>query len=191
MMHARTAWVADVLSQRSTSDVRPFPVGHPDHSYTQLPARDGVAHGGIERSSRYPNDSFFTNWTRLDDEITWNVDVLMAGAFDVIVYYTCPDVDGGARVELRFGDSVLTGRITETHDPPLRGMERDRDERIESYVKDFMPLRLGTIDLARGPGTLSLKALEIPGGQVMDFRLLELRRVDAAEATDDRVEQAP
>ena len=55
-------------------------------------------------------------------------------------------------------------------------MEHDRDQRIESYVKDFTPLELGTIELARGPGTLSLKALDIPGDHVMDVRLLVFRR---------------
>ena len=85
----------------------------------------------------------------------------------------------GATVELRLGESTLTGQITEAHDPPLTGMEQDRVERIESYVKDFKPMTLGTISLKQGPGTLSLKALDIPGPQVMDFRLMMLRRVDS------------
>lgn len=56
-------------------------------------------------------------------------------------------------------------------------MEDDRVERIESYVKDFQPMVLGTIDLAAGRGTLTLRALEIAGSQAMDFRRLTLRRL--------------
>ncbi len=56
-------------------------------------------------------------------------------------------------------------------------MENDRDQRTESYVKDFKPLKIGTIHLKKGIGTLTLKALEMPGSQVMDFRLMMLKRV--------------
>ena len=176
---ARTAWAADVLAEVADEDTRPFPIGHPDHPFTQLPARDGMAQGQIQRSNRYPNDSFFTNWTSLDDAITWDVEVLADGDFEVVLYYTCPEEAVGATVELRLGSSTLAGQITEAHDPPLTGMEHDRDARIESYVKDFKPMTLGTISLKQGPGTLSLKALDIPGPQVMDFRLMMLRRVDS------------
>ena len=176
---ARDAWLADVLPQRPDTDDRPFPIGHPGHAYTHLPARDGVGHGGIRRSNRYPNDSYFTNWTSLDDEITWDVEVLTDGLFEVTLYYTCADTDAGARVELRLGEQVLAAQITEPHDPPLIGMEQDRDERIESYVKDFQPLVLGDMALTAGRGTLSLQALEIPGAEVMDLRLLVFRRIGA------------
>ena len=67
--------------------------------------------------------------------------------------------------------------ITEGHNPPLVGMEQDRFPRTESYVKDFMPLEIGEIDLVEGEQSIELKALEVPGSQVMDFRLLVLERL--------------
>jgi hypothetical protein len=39
-------------------------------------------------------------------------------------------------------------------------------------------MTLGNIRLEQGTGTLTLRALEIPGTQVMDFRLMLLTRVD-------------
>ena len=58
-------------------------------------------------------------------------------------------------------------------------MENDRTKkRGESYVKDFKPLNLGTVYLNKGTGKLSVKALEIPGSQAMDLRLLMLTRTD-------------
>ncbi len=157
---------------------RPFILGHPDFRYTQLPARDALAHGGIKRSSRHPNCSFFTNWTSLDDRITWDVRVPADGRFEVVVYYTCPEADVGSTIELTFGHSRLTGRVAEPHDPPLRGAGNDRVARRESYVKDFRPLELGRIELKKGLGRLVLRATDIPGSQVMDFRLLMFTRVE-------------
>ncbi len=169
-------WKEEVLTGYD-DDQRPFVIGHPDFKYTQIPARDGTAHGGIERSNKFPNCSYFRNWTSLEDQITWEAEVLASGDFQVEVYYACPAKDVGSTIELSFGSSRLQGKITEPNDPPERGAEHDRTPRPESYVKDFKPLALGTIHLEKGPGTLTLKALEKPGEQVMEFRLLMLTRV--------------
>lgn len=170
-------WKTDVLAKISPDDRR-FPVGHPDFKYTQLPARDGKAHGNIVRSSKAPNSSFFTNWTNLSDRITWDVEVLSEGDFEAEIYYTCPSRDVGAMVQLSFNSNMITAKVTEANDPPLRGMENDRVERSESYVKDFKPLKAGIIHLEKGTGELTLKALDIPGSMVMDFRLLMLTRIN-------------
>ena len=157
-------------------DDRPYPVGFAKNTW--LPARDGVGHGGVERSAKAPNCSFFTKWTKKDDSITWDVDVLQAGLYSADLYYTCPAGDVGATVELSYNTSRVAGKISVAHDPPLRGKEHDRVDRgTESYVKDFKPLRLGTIPLEKGRGAMTLRALEIPGQQVADVRYLILTRV--------------
>jgi arylsulfatase A-like enzyme len=157
-------------------DDRPFVIGHPGSPFTQIPARDGDAHGNIRRSNRFPNCSFFTDWTAPEDRITWDCEVGQSGDYEVELFYTCPSADVGSTVELSFNTSKLTGKIIEGWDPPLEGMEHDRFPRQESYVKEFRRMSLGTIHLEKGKGTLKLQALEIPGAQVMDFRLLYLTR---------------
>jgi arylsulfatase A-like enzyme len=158
-------------------DERPFVIGYPQSKFTQIPARDGVAHGNIKRSNQHPNCSFFTHWTSLEDNITWACEVGETGDYTVELLYTCPAADIGSTVELSFNSSKLTAKITEPHDPSLVGMEHDRVKRQESYVKDFKRMTLGKIHLEKGKGTLTLKALAIPGSQVMDFRMLYLTKV--------------
>lgn len=170
-------WRTNVLSGIST-DERRFPVGHPNFKYTQLPARDGKAHGNTVRSNQSPNSTFFTRWTGLDDKITWDVEVLSEGDFEAEIYYTCPSKDIGSTVQLSFHSNSITTKVTEANDPPLRGMENDRVKRTESYVKDFKSLKAGIIHLEKGTGELTLKALNIPGSMVMDFRLLMLTRIN-------------
>jgi len=159
-------------------DDRPFVIAHPDYKYTQIPARDGTAQGAIERSNRFPNCSFFRNWVNVDDTIAWEAEVGASGAYRVEIEYACPAEDVGSTIQLRFNDSKLKGKITEAHDPTLRGGENDRHPRQESYVKDFKTMELGTIELKKGKGTMTLSALEKPGHQVMEFRLLMLTRVE-------------
>ena len=99
------------------------------------------------------------------------------GEYDVECYYSCPKQDIGSVIELQLGDSRLRAEVSQPHDPPVRGAEHDRVKRQESYVKDFRPLRLGRIQLEKGRGQLTLRAIKIPGKQVMDFRLLMLTRL--------------
>ncbi|MBC8767086.1 arylsulfatase [Arenibacter sp. BSSL-BM3] len=171
-------WLQEVLPKSKDTEDRPFTLGHPDYVYTQIPARDGVAHGNIERSNRHPNCTFFTNWKSTEDRISWDVEVLAHGEFEVVLYYTAKERDLGSEFELRIGESTLKGTISKAHDPPLVGESRDRDPRIESYTKDFIPMDLGKMKLKKGRGNLTLKALKIPGEEVMDVRLLMFKRID-------------
>ncbi|MEP2687538.1 arylsulfatase [Maribacter dokdonensis] len=177
-LEAKRKWENETITTTKQNDDRAFTLGYSKAIYTQLPARDGEAHGAIERSNRWPNDSFFTNWNSVNDSITWNVDVLEKGNFQVEMYYTCPPKDLGSVVELSFGDSKIKAKIIEAFDSPLVGKEDDRVLRMESYVKEFKPLNLGIITLPKGKGTLTLKALEMPNKAVADFRLLQFKKVD-------------
>ena len=86
-----------------------------------------------------------------------------------------PEKDAGSTFEMSFKGSRIEGKVNEPHDPPLVGAAFDRVPREgESYVKDFRPLPLGTFRLERGRGELALRALQIPGGQVMDVRAITL-----------------
>ena len=157
-------------------DDRPFIIAHPGMKFTQLPARDGIAHGNIQRSNRFPNCSFFKNWKAPSDKITFDAEVPKPGTFRVHLYYAAREA--GAKCELRFKDSVLKFTIEEAHDVPLQGAENDRHPRKNSYVKDFKSIPIGKIDLAAGAGTLTLQATEIPGNEAMEFRLLLLERLE-------------
>ncbi len=176
----RLASVADDFRKQMAGfdrDQRPFLLGDANYRYTQLPARDAQASGEIQRSNKYPNCSYFTNWTSLEETISWNVEVRHSGLYQVDLQYACPDADVGSDIQLSFGSAQLKSKITVAHDPPLRGQEHDRVTRAESYVKDFRSMDMGKIALEAGRGVLTLSANAIPGRQVMEFRLLMFTRV--------------
>ncbi len=178
MVDYKEKWKNSVLAELPEEDERNFVMSHPDYPYYQLPARDAIPYGSIIRSNRWPNCSFLTNWTSPNDSITWDIEVLKSGKFDVTLYYTCKPENVGARISLNFGSNKAINQISESHDPPLKGMEYDRISREESYVKDFRPWDLGTIKLDAGQGFLVLQADSIVGDEAIDFRLLMLERVD-------------
>lgn len=156
-------------------DDRPFPVGFSDFPWTPLPARDGVPHGGIRRSSAAPNCSYFVNWKNQTDSITWDIEVSTSGNYEIVIDYTCPLSDAGSVIELSFNQSKIEGTVAPGWDPPLY-THQDTVKRpgAESQMKEFRPLRLGTVHLEKGRGLLTLRALTIPGKYVMDLRRLNL-----------------
>lgn len=174
---ATADWKNSVWPDGYPDTSRPFLIGYGGCVTTQLPVRDAISHGKIKRSSRHPNCSYFYNWTNTKDSITWNAEVVEGGTYEVELYYTCPQADVGSTVELSFNGEKVKGRVTKAHDPPLEGEAQDRAKRSESFVKDFKLLLLGKITLPKGTGQLTLRALDIPGSQVMDFRLLILKRI--------------
>ncbi len=156
-------------------DPRPYPVGYAEFPRTPLPARDGEAHGTVRRSASAPNCSYFVNWTSKEDSITWDVDVHSSGQYAVEILYTCPEADAGSLVELSLGDSRLTGKVSPGWDPPLyTNQDTIPRSAAESKMKEFHPLLLGSMHLEKGRGLLTLRALEIPGRNVMDVRAVNL-----------------
>ena len=170
-------WKQTVLSKLG-QDTRPFVIGHPDFEWTQIPARDATAHGGIKRSNRFPNCSYFTNWTTLEDKLIWSAEVGAAGRFEVTLHYAVPRGSEGALLELSHNASRLRYTIAQPHEARARGQENDRVVRTESYVKDFKAVKMGIIELKKGQGDLTLRALKIPGKEALEFRLLLLRRME-------------
>ncbi len=175
LIKAKHDWLATTLPKKKLD--RPYLIGHPDFAFTPFPARDGIAHGQIERSNRWPNDSFFSNWKSEKDSITWDVEVLTDGTFEVELFYTMTEENRGVTIELFHNKKKLVKKINKPFDPPLVGAENDRYPREESYVKEFNSLILGELELKKGRGALVLKAIEIPGNQAIDFRLLNFKRL--------------
>jgi arylsulfatase A-like enzyme len=171
-------WKKEVLPGIA-EDNRPFPVGYREMPTAPLPARDGVPWGNVRRSAKAPNCSYFTNWRTLADRITWDIEAATSGDYEAVVYYTCPKEDVGATIELSFNGAKLQGKVAEAFDPPFVE-DRDRVQRAgESYVKEFRPLNLGVFHLEKGRGLLTLRALEVPGKQVADVRMVTLRLLSA------------
>ena len=175
LTHEVNKYKNEVLVELGT-DERPFVIGHPDVSWTQIPARDAVPTGEIKRSNKFPNCSYFLNWKNEEDYISWDVEVGTTGIYEVELWYACPQKDLGAEIELSFLNQSLRSKITREVNPPLL-TSFDRKVRTEGYVKYFEPMKMGKIRLKKAKGELKLQATRIPGEQALEFRLLMINRV--------------
>lgn len=184
-------WIKETQPKdRNYSEEQIFPVGHPEHAWTQLPARDAQATGQIRRSNRFPNSSYMTQWHSTEDAITWDVNVLAKGTYEVELYYACPEASVGTELKLTWNpkqsasssDSTGTA-ITQANPSGPIFLDKDRSPREESDEKRWQSLSLGKLTLSEGPGRLSLTSPRIMGhdgdSSGVEIRLMTLHRTAA------------
>ncbi len=179
LQQALTRWVRETEASNPVDpESRPITVGHRDEKLTQLPARDATNHGNVKRSNRFPNATYMLNWSGgSEDKISWDVEVLAEGTFEVEMYYAAAAAAVGAQVELSFQDRTLTVEMTQMHETPLIGAEEDRVERQEGYEKHWAKMKLGELNLPAGRGSLDLRLQGPKEPNVAEMRLLTLRRI--------------
>ena len=93
------------------------------------------------------------------------------------MHYALTSGNEGTVLQLSHNNSNIKHKFMTPHEVPARGQENDRVQRRESYVKDFKEIKIGKIKLNKGKGELALQALEIPGEESIEFRLLMLEKV--------------
>ncbi|HEV7280187.1 MAG TPA: sulfatase-like hydrolase/transferase [Pirellulaceae bacterium] len=169
------AWHAEA-SAGQTID-RPYPVGYREDAATILPVQDAELHGKtLSYSSQHPNASYATNWTSIDETLTFDVEVAEAGDYAAVLRYAAPAETVGSVLRLEGMNGSAEATVTEAFDPPLTHSP-DYAPRTESYLKPFAPLNLGTIKLPAGRQTLTLRATKQAGQTLPEIRQLELERV--------------
>ena len=154
---------------------RPFTVGYARS--TRLPARDGIPHGTIKRSSKAPNNSFFQHWTSENDSITWSIEVGTPGRYQATVFYTCPEANVGTRVQLAFDGSSTSAEVAKPFAPPLWDKSKERVPESHYFVKDFQGLDLGVLDLSGGRGILELTCPTLVDGRGIDVYAVKLDQI--------------
>lgn len=103
----------------------------------RLMAADAKIHGGAKY---YASGEFIGGWLDRNATLEWTLDVQEPGYPNVELLYSCAPGCGG-HFELTVGDKKLTGRTQPTGD---------------WYA--YRPLKLGSVELAKGPCKVILKA---------------------------------
>lgn len=154
-----------------------IPVGYEAAKKVRLPAIEAIK---IEGDLRYKEghawaNDWLINWTNTEDRITWEIEVMETGKYQVEVEYVVSEENLGAVVALSGGDKPLTKTITEAF-YPLPLPSPDRIERKEVYEKEWAKLPMGELWLEKGVQQIELAAMNVPNGEVMELKSVYLTR---------------
>jgi len=145
MTKAKATWKTEVLDKSGPK--RPFLVGHPVRPKTELPAQDGKCSGpSVRRSTNAPNCSYFTRMMGPEDVITWDVQFLQSGDYEVVVEYTASQSAVGIPLQCQASGMQTERTIEKVFDSDSIGKEHDLVPRqSESLMKEFAEMSLGQI----------------------------------------------
>jgi arylsulfatase A len=116
---------------------------------------------------------WLTNWKGTDDKITWDLDVIDPGSYEVVFEYQASEAQLGTEVILKHGLTETPFGISEAFTGELIPSP-DRIVRKEAPENTWGRLLIGKIELQKGKTNLSLFAKNISPAGVGDFYSLRL-----------------
>ncbi|RUL87148.1 hypothetical protein [Tautonia sociabilis] len=148
--------IALVLFAPPDGSPEPFRPEADRNGILELPARRAVLLGDRLRVAGDPE--FVADWTEPTDRVRWDFSLDAPGRFVVLVEYAAPIGRGGAAFRVIAADQVREATVHAT----------GSDSR-------FLPQPMkGAIDLPGGRSRLEVRALDAPGGFVMNLRRVRL-----------------
>ncbi|MDB6030165.1 MAG: arylsulfatase family protein [Verrucomicrobiales bacterium] len=124
-----------------------------------LHSRDVSIHGINVRYEPQTNKNTIGFWTRKEDWVSWDFEILKPGTFEVEILQGCGKGSGGSEVDFAVGDQVLPITVQDT-----------------GHFQNFVPRVIGKYALTKaGQYTLSVKPRTKPGVAVMDLRQVMLK----------------
>jgi hypothetical protein len=160
------AWREQMGAQMPT----PNPRYDPAAAWTTVfQAKDGTlrldssvaeVNGSMLRYEPLPQKNTLGYWTRVDDWCRWDIEITHPGEFEIELLQGCGKGSGGAEVEIAVAGHQFKHIVEDT-----------------GHFQNFVPRVVGTVRLAPGRHSLTVKPKTKPGVAIMDLRMVTLRSV--------------
>ncbi|HZL34848.1 MAG TPA: hypothetical protein VFC78_06030 [Tepidisphaeraceae bacterium] len=128
-----------------------------------LHARDVSIHGTTVRYEPNPHKNTVGYWMKKEDWVSWDFQVDHPGRFNVVILQGCGKGSGGAQVAFSVAGQTLKTIVQDT-----------------GGFQNFVSRDIGSVQLAAGKYTLSVKPITKPGVAVMDLRSVTLKPAETA-----------
>lgn len=153
------AWQGSVGAQ--------WPMYNPGHQPAAIPqnadgsvtlaASTAAIHGSNLRYEPMPFKNTLGWWSRAEDWPEWTLNISKPGWFEIEILQGCGRDSGGSEVAIETSGSTVPLLVEET-----------------GHFQNFVPRRVGRVQLASGVQSLALKPRRKQGGAIMDVRQIRL-----------------
>jgi arylsulfatase A-like enzyme len=152
----------------------PLPVGYTQENPVLLLAPQASFTGQIRFNGKngWAND-WLTNWMNEGDEISWQLEIVKAGKYEIALRYLAPELDASTTLQILAGASKFSTHVPKTsiiNHPVIP----DRVPRTEVPERNWATVKLGQIELKQGIETLRLVKT---GRGAVEVKAILLRRV--------------
>lgn len=170
-------WFRDVSTDRAFLP-KSIPVGFAAEPRVVLSAPHARFKGNLRFFDMgWPYD-WVTNWRSVEDEVSWELEIVHQGWYALELYYRCSAVDLGAEIAVQVDGTTMYGTVNASSSPtPSKGSPRELGATNVPLVK-WEKMRFGKLKLSPGRKEISVRALKIPGSNAMDLESLAITRLD-------------
>lgn len=170
------AWFKENIAARGLQDF-PLAVGYPEENPAHLPATRATFTGKLRYNGKFGySHDWITDWHDSADQISWQIDVVNAGTYRVVLQYSCPTDSVGAELEIRAGSSACSANVVApTEMEPLPDRNLVLLER--NVLMPWARLTVGELALPKGPVQLNLSCVSKTGQKIADVKALWVERV--------------
>jgi arylsulfatase A-like enzyme len=173
-------WYSEVTAEGVAPP--PIPVGHPAADVTAMQGEDATLYGVKFRGGTGWAHASILNWKSTDDSVTWNLDVLRPGQYEITLMYSCSPADVGSRIQISVGTEKVEATIARAHDPQQPDSYRHPTREVTTsgpvWVKNFVSLTFQPVMLRKGPVNLNVSVLDIPENGTFEVKEVRVRRLD-------------
>nr|WKN37281.1 sulfatase-like hydrolase/transferase [Tunicatimonas sp. TK19036] len=148
----------------------PIPLGYSEMPKTVFPAHEAQLSPGLhyQFEQGYTND-WITDWNSTDNTISWPMEVITPGEYRLMMEYTCSPDNAGSTIEATVGTQTVRATIDTPF--PLEIISVPNQTPPVNHVDaHWKKIPLGTVYLEKGRHSLTLRAVQIPGDGVGQFK---------------------
>lgn len=176
---AYEAWFADVMKPYGLVHF-PVPVGYAEENPAVLTATQARLIGQLKyfQGAGWAHD-WASGWTAEGDAMSWDLDVVKAGEYEIELTVLCPEEVVGTRLSVQVGSSAAVEWVMEQPSPAGAVAMRDVVPRKEAPVMRWAHCRAGVARVAAGRMPAAIRYVAGSGKSGLGVYAMSLRRLDS------------
>ena len=168
-------WFHSITPENQEYTKKPIPIGYKQAPVVELPAIHCKFHGKVRFAGYGFYYDWISHWKRTKDYISWDVEVVQEGDYEIILKYSCNAKNIGSTIRIELDDEVLEKVL----DQPFQSekiMRPDRVIRIEEHERTWGYFKMGTLHAIKGLTELKVKVPYIPKKYAMELSAVIIKK---------------
>jgi hypothetical protein len=170
-------WLDDVIPEDKLAKNIPIPIGYAESPVVHLPVSYANLHGKLVYNQLGFQHDWITRWKRVDDYLSWEIEVINSGEYEISLLYSCSKENLGSEICIKIGEKQIKALL----DKPFDSVEIPGPDRVPRHApveRKWGTFNMGKITLDGSETELTIKANSIPGKNALELYQIMIKKVD-------------
>ncbi|MBD3352280.1 MAG: hypothetical protein GF364_12405 [Candidatus Lokiarchaeota archaeon] len=175
LRHKYNNWFEDVAPEDRMVHKIAIPIGYKESQLVRLPATHCKFHGNLRFEGYGFYYDWITNWKSTDDYVTWEINVVKEGQYEIWFKYSCKKKYIGSLIQIEVDNQILNSVL----DRAFKSKKIKRPDRIiryEEHERTWGMFKVGTLKLTCGQKTFKVSFKEIPRKYAIELYEVQIKK---------------